>query len=408
MVRADVMTSVAEQLTCQHRLFFSIKSQQSAMQQRKSITMPSSNSVAAAVFSAPSMSPHESSNVGAAADSEPQVQQEDTPCPNSLSLQFCSSLMGANSAASICGPRIGHKPLTLAQIGAFAESKSETLSAQRRLRAACSGLVGLLLLKLSHAVSRREAKQANTFTARRVAAVHAAATREGALVANQLFWGGIEVPKDFRRAFDLSSAGARIGCAHNKGVLGCCYSYGRGVAEDRAKGFSLAQQSSDAGSSYGQFMLGKCFDSGWGVALDQAGALECWCRAAVQGHANALYILGAKFFQGHSVTHNAGFEAQAVNLWRLAADQGHASAQYKLGVMFYLGRSVEQDNVEAVRLYRLASAQEYPDAQFNLGFMIEKGLGVPQDQEEAIRWYRLAASHGRSHAATMALGRLGA
>jgi TPR repeat protein len=69
---------------------------------------------------------------------------------------------------------------------------------------------------------------------------------------------------------------------------------------------------------------------------------------------------------------------------------------------------VEQDNVEAVRLYRLASAQEYPDAQFNLGFMIEKGLGVPQDREEAIRWYRLAASNGRSHAATMALGRLGA
>jgi len=188
------------------------------------------------------------------------------------------------------------------------------------------------------------------------------------LLADMLFWGKPDVPADHKRAFELASAGAGMGCVHSKGVLGCCYVYGRGVAEDRAKGLELGRESAAAGCCMGQFVVGKCYDAGWDVAQD---------------------------------------DAEAVRFYRLAAEQGHAVAQCNLGCMFDKGRGVAQDDAEAVRFWRLAATQGYSRAQCNLGLMFSNGQGVAQDRAVAVTLFRLAAAQGDA-GAIEALRQLGA
>jgi hypothetical protein len=179
-------------------------------------------------------------------------------------------------------------------------------------------------------------------------------------LSDMLFWGRPGLAKDEKRAFEFASAGAALGCAHSKGVLGFCYVFGHGVAEDEARGLALGRESEAAGSCFGQFVVGACYNVG--------------CGGIAEDH------------------------AEAVRLYSLAAAQGHATAQTDLGVMFENGDGVAQDYAEAVRLYRLAAAQGHADAQYNLGVMFQYGDGVAQDRAEAIRWYRLAAEEGNDDA----------
>jgi hypothetical protein len=51
--------------------------------------------------------------------------------------------------------------------------------------------------------------------------------------------GRAGVAKDRKRAFAFASAGAALGCAQSKGVLGCCYFGCDGVAKDEARGLAL-------------------------------------------------------------------------------------------------------------------------------------------------------------------------
>jgi TPR repeat protein len=179
-------------------------------------------------------------------------------------------------------------------------------------------------------------------------------------LSDMLLKGRPGVAVDRKRAFALAAAGAALGCAHSKGVLGRCYVRGYSVAEDEARGLALGRESAAAGSCFGQYVVGACYRLGYGGV--------------------------------------AKHHAEAVRLYRLAAEQGHADAQTSLGYMFHTGQGVAQDYAEAVRLYRLAAAQGHAVAQFNMGIMFENGEGVAHDRAEAIRWYRLAAAQGHARA----------
>jgi TPR repeat protein len=178
-------------------------------------------------------------------------------------------------------------------------------------------------------------------------------------LSDVLILGRPGVAKDVKLVFELAAAGAALSCAHSKGQLGRCYTWGCGVAKDVARGLALGRESAAAGSCFGQFVVARCYHASIGVAQDYA---------------------------------------EALRLYRLAAAQGHAPAQSNLGYMFHYSEGVAQDYDEALRLYRLSAAQGYASAQSNLGHMFENGQGVAKDRAEAIRWYRLAAAQGNVNA----------
>jgi TPR repeat protein len=290
-----------------------------------------------------------------------------------LSPQLCSVLLRSRSAGLMCASMAAQLQLpharhdVLSALGCRGVCVYEVgVSGEERGRAMGGGGVGLLVLRMTTTggACGRDLKLLIMSVVRHVAAVHAAATPEGAQLADMLLFGRPDVPIDRKRAFELASAGAGMGCAHSKGVLGCCYAYGRGVARDRAKGLELGRESAAAGSCMGQFVVGVCYDEGWGVPQDYAEAVRFWSLAVTQGHARAQVSLGNMFYAGHGVAQDYG---EAVRFFRLAAEQGFALAQVWLGNTFYDGLGVAKDYGEAVRLYRLSAEQGNAQAQCNLG-----------------------------------------
>jgi TPR repeat protein len=195
-----------------------------------------------------------------------------------------------------------------------------------------------------------------------------------AYLSDMLLDGRPHLANDAKRAFQVASAGAALGCAHSKGALGRCLvtALSTGEVDQDAKlkkrarmhGLALGRQSAAAGSCFGQTVVGLCYRAGLSVSKDKA---------------------------------------EAVRLFRLAAAQGHAEAQYSLGNMFLTGKGVRRDDEQAVRLFRLAAVQGHANAQYSLGGMLGNGRGVALDRAEGMQWLRMAAAQGHS-AAIMAIG----
>ena len=146
-----------------------------------------------------------------------------------------------------------------------------------------------------------------------------------AYLSDMLLDGRAGVAKDVKRAFQVASAGAVLGCAHSKGAIGRCYLYGDGVAADPARGLALGRESEAAGSCFGQFVVGACYSDNNGVTQDYAEAVRLYRLAAAQGHALAQFNLGRMFEQGQGVAQDRA-EAITIRWYRLAAAQGVAEA----------------------------------------------------------------------------------
>ncbi len=99
--------------------------------------------------------------------------------------------------------------------------------------------------------------------------------------------------------------GAGLGCPHSKGVLGCCYAFGRGVTKDETRGFELGMQSSLAGSVIGYFLVSMCYDSGCGVVADKHLAKR-WFRAEIES-LRVMFKMGkCDKFDCDSIEHDDG------------------------------------------------------------------------------------------------------
>jgi TPR repeat protein len=66
------------------------------------------------------------------------------------------------------------------------------------------------------------------------------------------------VPQDKARSMQLLQDGARLSCAHCKGILGGCCLFGEGVEQDLPRGSELLRESVAAASCYGQYVLALC------------------------------------------------------------------------------------------------------------------------------------------------------
>jgi TPR repeat protein len=180
------------------------------------------------------------------------------------------------------------------------------------------------------------------------------------------------VAKNRRRAFELASGGALLGCSDCKGVLAFVHWFGMECEENEVRAQKFARESADDGSRYG------------------------------------LYTQGLIILHQNESCVASRLLADGVECIRQAAAQGLDRAHQTLGIFNINGsHGVFENQVEGMRMLRLAAAQGYPPALHFVAICYERGLGVPQSKLSAIEWMVRAQEAG-DHTAYKELKRLGA
>jgi TPR repeat protein len=119
------------------------------------------------------------------------------------------------------------------------------------------------------------------------------------------------------------------------------------------------RKAADGGHARAQFRLGCCYSFGNGVARDAEAAAEWYAKAAAQGLVGAQFNLGVLYKNGSGVVQD--FKA-AAEWYAKAAAQGNSSAQYNLGVSYENGIGVAQDFKAAAAWYAKAAASGHAKA----------------------------------------------
>ncbi|ETL87463.1 hypothetical protein L917_13376 [Phytophthora nicotianae] len=227
---------------------------------------------------------------------------------------------------------------------------------------------------------------------------------EVCLEAHQYFFGH-GVAKDLRKAFELYTQAANLGCAVAMTCLGQMYFAGNGTEKDllvAEKWFELASSAGDTEACH-QLGLLMCEKAAHLKDLKQSDKFFSLARvrfsqAAGQGHRDAQYELG--------VFHETGKggcepnESGAVTWYMKAADQDHTGAESSLGRLFLVGTQLQQDIVKAVHFLHRAAAKSDSSAQTRLGLLYTTGNGVKQDVERGMAFLQSAADAGSSVAMT--------
>ncbi len=161
--------------------------------------------------------------------------------------------------------------------------------------------------------------------------------------------------------------------------------------EQCPKQLAFWQKMAEQKHAIAENLLGSCYAFGYGVAQDGRQAAQWYRKAAEQGFALAQANLAEQYDQGKGVAANA---KQAAQWYRKAADQGLAVGQANLGMLYIKGKGVEQDDRQAFEWLSKAAEQGNALGQVNLAYLYEAGKGVGQDHQKAIEWFRKAAEQG--------------
>lgn len=175
------------------------------------------------------------------------------------------------------------------------------------------------------------------------------------------------------------------------------------IAFARANGWGCSKNLSETFSiccSYkksrvAQFLLGVCYYFGYGTAQDYSQAVQWFKLAADNGVPCAIYNLGLCYTNGTGVEKNY---IQGLKMIKIAARKDIGVAQYNLGMSYYFGIGSEKDYSAAANWFRRAAEQGYANAQSSLAMCYFDGKGVPKDDAKAMELLQLAANQGNSEA----------
>ena len=214
---------------------------------------------------------------------------------------------------------------------------------------------------------------------------------EAQYLLGRCYFFGNGIAQDFTEAVSWYRKAAEQGYAAAQDRMGVCYYWGSGVNQDYTEAVSWFRKAVEQGYPDAQFNLGSCYERGHGVTQNSAEAIKWYKKAAEQGYMDAYMQLGHCYYDGSIVSQDY---AEAVKWYRQAAEQGSADGQLWLGICYYNGRGVSQNYSEGAEWYQKAAEQGNTTAQNNLGLCYYMGKGVSQDYAEAVRWFRVAAELG--------------
>ncbi len=192
-----------------------------------------------------------------------------------------------------------------------------------------------------------------------------------------------------RRRFDDLKARADKGDAQAQLDLGMLYWSGVWVTKDLKKAAKWHRKAAEQGLSKAQYQLGLDYASGDGVEMDKVEAVAWFRRAAEQDLMEAQFTLGLCYANGRGVDTSP---SEAVKWYRKSAARGYVDAEAELGACYLEGTGVAKDPPEGVKWLQQAAEKGSVSAQGKLARCYEKGTGTPKDNVQSYKWYALAAA----------------
>jgi hypothetical protein len=236
-------------------------------------------------------------------------------------------------------------------------------------------------------------------------------------LANLYFHGLSELPRDYRRSYDLHLKAAKLGFPPSHRALAHHYKFGIGCKKNGSKSIAHLKTASRLADPQSQTLLGRhYFDRAtsnknielaktyltlaahnddinakarlaWlnlvgGPYLSSPGAtFEFLIRKAKEGCDRSQLCL-AYMYLGGEITGVINTELALTHL-RSADDQGNPEAIFALGDLLIKGHGCEQDQPAGLKLVLEADRLGFKDARGLAGFCYGMGYGTPANHEIA-------------------------
>jgi TPR repeat protein len=196
------------------------------------------------------------------------------------------------------------------------------------------------------------------------------------------------------------------GTTRDAAVVRCLadiYFGGMNVPRDPQRAFGLWKRLADLGNDEAQDMVGYFYLDGVGTDRDPRKAEQMFLRSAAQGNQNAMSEL--------SLYYSLGFigsrpDQQKAMYWTIRlASSGNLQAQVELVRAYSRGEVVQRDDKQAVRWALQAAEQDSEEAYLFLGYATKQGRGTERNLVEAYKWFGIAAAHTKAAEAAEAVRR---
>ncbi len=174
-----------------------------------------------------------------------------------------------------------------------------------------------------------------------------------------LYFSGIGVKKDKKRAVELFEKAAQLG--NNEASVNLAFVYLTSVknidANMRSTIVRLFNQAAEGGNITGQYMMGMIYYNGYGIAKNDERAFVLLKKAAEQ-YDEAQYQLALRYMNAEGTPRN--YKNAVANLVK-AAKQGHIPSMVWLGDILSAGTSYPKNEYEAYIWYNIASVYDAPN-----------------------------------------------
>lgn len=221
---------------------------------------------------------------------------------------------------------------------------------------------------------------------------------EAAMILADVYGGGRgPVAKDPAQARKYLERAYFVGHIPAGMTLGDIYYFGIDTPKDAAKAFDNYMKAARFAYAPAAVAVAQMYASGEAKGgRDAAKALAWYGQAARMEHPQGLYAIAVAYDRGEGAPANAD---KALAFYKLAAAKGSPEAQTAVGTYFYTGEGgLPHDLVLARKWFELAATGGDADGMFNLAAMQAKGEGGPVDRVKAWGWLKIAEKLGRANA----------
>ena len=199
-------------------------------------------------------------------------------------------------------------------------------------------------------------------------------------------------PRDFKKAVEWLQKGDEAGNMQCTYQITKHIEHGDGIERNAAKYYFYMNKAAAGGYEEAFLDLANCYKDGIGTQPSGNLAFE-WYQKAAKVSVEGITALAQCYT--YAIGTQQDYD-KAVKLYKKAAELGDAQAQCDLGICYRSGEGVEKDPVKAIEWYLKAAEQGHGGALNNLGIMYQHGIGVESDIEKAAEYYLKAAEAGNA------------